>query len=401
MRRLGIRAAAFLMAALLGLQVLPWRETAAGFAALSPLMGLLGALAARTATAWTLLGFPVLVFAWFRSRGFCRYLCPVGLATEGVGRLNKKGARRFARWPHLGRWLFLLLLGGAAAGYPLFIWLDPLAIFNGFLGAWKSPLTWSSFALAAGFPLILLLSWLAPQSWCHRLCPLGAMQDFLAILRRKLEIRRSPAARQEFQIEFGRRTFLGAAAGCAGALTLRRTAAGEAPPVRPPGAQAEAAFKGLCARCGACIRACPYSILRPDFGHGGVTGLLAPVADYTQAHCFEFCNECTKVCPTGAIERLALDAKRNRAIGLAGVDRGRCIAWRDGEYCMVCHEFCPYLAIDIVEHNGVNCPVVIPDMCRGCGACQVNCPAQPDKAIVVQGTPQHPVRPLEEVSGSV
>ncbi|HAL92222.1 MAG TPA: ferredoxin, partial [Verrucomicrobia bacterium] len=115
--------------------------------------------------------------------------------------------------------------------------------------------------------------------------------------------------------------------------------------------------------------------MKPDFGTAGLSGLLAPVVDYTKAHCFEYCNECAKVCPTGAIGRLALEAKRNRAIGLAEVHRGKCIAWSDGQYCMVCHEFCPYLAIEAVERNGVNCPVVKPDMCRGCGACQVNCPA--------------------------
>ena len=399
MKRNGIRAIVFIVAAVLALQILPWRAAAMGFASLSPLLSLLGALATRAATAWTLLGLPVLVLALFRSRWFCRHLCPVGFAAEGIGRWNKRGSRRFARWPHFGRWIFPLLLGGALAGYPLFIWLDPLSLFNGFFAVWHLPFTRTSFALAAGFPLILLISWLAPQSWCHRVCPLGAAQDFLTILRRKLEIRKSPAAPREFQIEFGRRTFLGAAAGAAGALALRKALADNPLPVRPPGARAESEFKGLCSRCGACLRACPYGILRPDFGAAGLTGLLAPVVDYAQAHCFEYCNECAKVCPAGAIERLALETKRNRAIGLAEIDRRTCIAWRDGEYCMVCHEFCPYLAIEIVEHHGVNCPVVKPEMCRGCGACQVNCPAQPDKAIVVRGTPQHPARPLDDASG--
>jgi hypothetical protein len=122
----------FVAAAVLALQILPWRPAAMGFASLSPLLSLLGALATRSATAWTLLGLPVLILGFFRSRWFCRYLCPVGLAAEGIGRLNKKDRGRFAKWPNIGRWLFLILLGGAAAGYPLFIWLDPLSIFNGF-----------------------------------------------------------------------------------------------------------------------------------------------------------------------------------------------------------------------------------------------------------------------------
>jgi ferredoxin len=399
MKRLRIRTIVFLAAAMLALQFLPWRSAVMGFASLSPLLSLLGALATRAATGWILLGLPVLIFGYFRSRWFCRYVCPVGFATEGIGRLNKQGSRRFAKWPHFGRWLFLLLLGGAAAGYPLFIWLDPLSIFNGFFAAWRAPLTWTSFALALGFPLVLWISWIAPQAWCHRICPLGAAQDFLTVVRRKLDIRRPPAATKEFQIEFGRRTFLGVAGGGAVALALRRLLPGKSLLVRPPGARPEDQFTGLCARCGACIRACPYHIIRPDFGASGLGGLLTPTIEYSKAHCFEYCNECTKVCPTGAIERLALEAKRNLAIGLAVVDRTRCLAWRDRQYCMVCHEFCPYLAIAAVEHNGVNCPVVKPDACRGCGACQVECPARPDKAIVVQGAPQHPALPMEEANG--
>ena len=398
MKRLWIRTVVFLAAATLALQVLPWRPAAAGFASLSPLLSLLGALAARAATAWTLLGLPVLVLAFFRSRWFCRWLCPVGFATEGIGRLNKKGARRFAKWPHFGRWLLLLLLGGAAAGWPLCIWLDPLAIFNGFFSAWKAPLTWSAFALAAGFPLVLLLSWVVPHTWCHRLCPLGALQDLLAFLRR--QGRRERAAPEPAQPVYGRRTFLGVAAGGAIALAFRRLRRDQATPIRPPGARPEDQFTGLCARCGACIRACPYGILHPDFGESGLAGFLTPVVDYSRANCFEYCNECTKVCPTGAIERLALEAKRNRAMGLAVVGREKCLAWTYRQYCMVCQEFCPYLAIAAEEHEGVNCPVVLPDMCRGCGACQVACPALPDKAIVVHGLAQHPARPLEDAGGT-
>lgn len=399
MKRNGIRTAVFLAAAVLALQIPPWRSAGLVFASLSPLLSLLGALAARAATPRILLGLPVLFLAFFRSRWFCRYLCPVGFATEAIGRLNKPGRGRFAKWPHLGRWLFAFLLGGAAAGYPWFIWLDPLAISTGFFSAWRVPLAWSTLSLAAGFPAVLLISWIAPQAWCHRICPLGALQDFLTWARRKLSFKRAAPASGAADPAYSRRAFLGIAAGGAMALALRRSQPGTAQPIRPPGARPEDEFTGLCARCGACIRACPYHILRPDFGEAGLGGLFAPVIDYAQAHCFEYCNECSKVCPTGAIARLALDAKRVRAIGLAAVDRGQCIAWRDGEYCMVCHEFCPYLAIELTDHNGVNCPVVAADACRGCGACQVNCPAQPIKAIVVHGTPPRPLRPVEETAG--
>ena len=397
MSRNRVRILAFLAAAVLAAPALPWAGAAALVPALSPVLGLLGALAARTATPWTLLGVPILVLGFFRSRWFCRYACPVGLAAESAGRLNPKARGGFARWPNVGRLLLAILVGAAAFGCPLFLWLDPLAIFSGFFSAWRWPLAGGAFALAAGFPLVLGLSVFRPQAWCHRICPLGAAQDLLSALRRRLEVRRPSApAGGAFQLDLSRRDFLGAAAGGAAALALRRTAAGRHPPIRPPGARPEDQFAGLCARCGACIRACPEGILKPDFGQSGWTGLLTPKIEYAAKHCFEYCHECTKACPTGAIERLALEAKRNRSIGLAEVDRNKCIAWRYGQYCMVCHEFCPYLAIATEVRHGVNCPVVRPEMCRGCGACQVNCPALPDKAIVVKGIPQRPARPLPE-----
>ncbi len=394
MKRHLMRGAVFLLASAFALQVVPWRGAAIAFPVLSPLLSLLGALATRTATVWTLLGLPVLALGFFHSRWFCRYLCPMGFAAEGIGRLNRKSRGAFARLPNIGRGLLLVLIGGAAFGYPLFIWMDPLSLFNGFFSAWRAPLTWTSFAWAGGFPLVLLVSLALPQAWCHRICPLGAAQDGLSAIRRQLKARRPPAAPAPFPLVLSRRNFLGALAGGVVALALRRAAAGKTMSIRPPGARPEDEFTGLCARCGACIRACPYRILRPDVGEGGLTGFLTPTLDYSKAHCFEYCNECSQICPTGAIERLALAAKRNRAIGLAEIRREKCIAWEYGQYCMVCHEFCPYLAIDSVEQNGVECPVVKPEMCRGCGACQVNCPALPDKAIVVKGIPQRAARPL-------
>lgn len=400
MKRNWIRALAFLAAAVLAVQFLPWRAAALVFPSLSPILNLLGAVATRTATLWCLLGLPVLVIGYYHSRWFCRYLCPVGFAAEAIGKLNRNGRRRFARWPSIGQWVLPILAGGAVAGYPLFIWLDPLALFDGFFSPWRRPLTWTSFALAAGFPAVLAISWLAPQAWCQRICPLGALQDLLAAVRRRIQPPPRPRGAHPRQIVFGRRAFLGAAAGGAAALALRRVLPREPLPVRPPGARPDGEFTGACARCGACIRACPYGILRPDFGASGLAGFLTPVVDYSKAHCFEYCNECTKVCPTGAIARLALAAKRNRAMGLAEVDRSQCLAWQYGQYCLVCHEFCPYLAIETATSNGVLCPVVKPDMCRGCGACQVNCPALPAKAIVVKSSPPRKVRPLEEAAGS-
>jgi len=151
---------------------------------------------------------------------------------------------------------------------------------------------------------------------------------------------------------------------------------------------AEPVFWGLCSRCGSCMRACPESIIVPDWGIGGPGSMLTPRLDFSRRYCNEWCRVCTGVCPTGAIRRLSLEDKRALSIGMAQVDRTHCLAWKDSQYCMVCYEFCSYQAVRIVEHNGVNCPEVNEAQCRGCGACQSHCPAELPRAIVVRARGQ-------------
>lgn len=104
-------------------------------------------------------------------------------------------------------------------------------------------------------------------------------------------------------------------------------------------------------------------------------------------YCDEFCTMCTGTCPTGAIKKLGEDEKHSRQIGVAQVHRDACLAWTDKEHCMVCQEYCPYLAIgEDVSPDGIPRPVVDPEICRGCGFCQNQCPAIRDGvAIVVSG----------------
>jgi ferredoxin len=219
------------------------------------------------------------------------------------------------------------------------------------------------------------------------MCPLGGVQDGLHNLVQFVRSLRGREAAWGAAAIPARRVFLGAAAGGLAGLLLRRRPAGTAV-IRPPGAAPEARFTGLCARCGACVRACPHHVIFPDLGEAGPAGLLAPVVQYGSGYCFEQCKACTEACPTGAIHALTLERKRQLALGAAVVDKSRCLAWKDGLYCMMCQEFCPYSAIRAEEQRGVNCPVVDPDRCRGCGACQTNCPARPLRAITVRAAPQ-------------
>ena len=402
-RRNLIRLVLFLAFALLALGLVPtaWQPWRVLLPALSPLLNLGGAAAAFAVGMLTPLALPLLLLPLFKGRFFCWRLCPMGFAAETVSRLNSRQTGLIHRVPFIGKGLALVILGSAAAGYPVLIWTDPLCLFNGFFAAWRQPLTWLSASTAIGFVLILLANLIAPNIWCHRLCPLGGLEELLTQLANRIRAKRQPAqvptTESDNRVSVGRRVFLGFAVGGVSGLAYgqaRRAVAKDPSFIRPPGA-ADDAFNALCARCGNCMKACPYGLIVPDLGTSGIDGLLTPVLKFRSGNseqenfCFQDCTACTQVCPTGAIRFLSKKAKQQTAIGLARVDKKKCIAWEKGEYCVVCQEFCPYQAVIEVDHKDVKCPVIDEAKCRGCGACESQCPALPI-AIVVDGRNPQP-----------
>lgn len=353
--------------------------------ALSPFIAMASVVVLRTAGVLVLLALPMLLLALIFPRWFCRYGCPVGLLQEMVARLRPNPPRYWRKWPVIGQWLVLLTLGGALLGYPLFLWLDPLAIFNGFLNAGRQPLAPATLLTGLGLPALLLLDWVVPHLWCQRICPLGATQDFLAEPRRWLRAKPRGAPPPTNGPGHGRRRVLVALTGAVGALTVKAVRGQTPPLLRPPGALDERRFTGVCVRCGNCAQACPSKIIQPDLGAGGAAGFLTPRLSFADDYCREDCHRCDEVCPSGAITRLSLADKRTRVIGLAVVDPDRCLLVQ-GRECTACIQKCPYGAISMRSSDGgfSNEPSVTQDRCNGCGACQSVCPVRPVRAIRVQ-----------------
>jgi len=343
---------------------LPWQTV-------SPYVTLAAVLALRSAGVLTLVALPLLVLIYFRRRWFCRHLCPVGFLGDSLRRLFPRRALLGSRAPHIGQWIALLTLAGAVLGYPLLLWLDPLAIFSAFFGSWQRPATFAAVVGGLALPLVLLTGLLFSNLWCCRLCPLGATQDLLA--RYRPGQRPAPA----------RRIFLFSALGLAGAWAVRRAAGSNPPCLRPPGAAAADQFAGLCLRCGNCIRVCPSRILQPDLAP--TVGFMTPVVNFATDYCRENCNRCNQSCPSGAITRLGLPEKNHQRIGLARLDLDAC-QLANGQDCTACIHACPYHALSIVSAaDGFGAaPHLDPSRCNGCGACQSVCPVRPTRAIVVR-----------------
>lgn len=163
--------------------------------------------------------------------------------------------------------------------------------------------------------------------------------------------------------------------------------------VRPPGAR-ENDLLGKCIRCGECLKVCPTAGLQPSLFEAGWEGLWTPVLVSRLGYCDYSCNACGQVCPTGAIPPLPLEEKREAVIGLAYIDKNRCIPWADARDCIVCEEMCPVPEKAIIldeqtvanaegEKVTVRLPSVVRKRCIGCGICETKCPVNGDAAIRV------------------
>ena len=387
-RRLLIRLACLIAAVLCLLPISDNEVLLAFVPALSSFVTVASILSIKTIQPIFCLGIAAGLVALFRHRWFCRWICPIGLCLDGASHLGRRLKRKPCRSISIGRWLLALTLGGAIAGYPLFLWCDPLALFSGiFLLGERGQMLAGAVSFLVVM-LLLILSVLRPHVWCRGLCPLGAFQDILSRISRLIRSVLKPTSnfpgRERTEHPVARRTVIGLVVGAASSGILHLAGRDASRPLRPPGAVDEFYFKGLCTRCGNCIRSCPYGVIHREPGRHGIASFLTPVLSFSEDYCREDCTRCTKVCPSGALAGLDIVNKPQIRIGLARVDMNICLLGEDRE-CSACMRWCPYDAIRYVfsqaEYTLV--PVIDAGKCNGCGACEVACPTSPRKAIRV------------------
>jgi MinD superfamily P-loop ATPase len=77
---------------------------------------------------------------------------------------------------------------------------------------------------------------------------------------------------------------------------------------------------------------------------------------------------------------VSFEEKRLLQMGVAHIDKTRCIAWDTGKICLVCNEKCSYHAVVGDEKKR---PIVQEEKCTGCGICENKCPVDGEAAIIV------------------
>jgi ferredoxin-type protein NapF len=345
---------------------------------LSPFIMLNSVLMLKSFVALNAIGILILVICWFKKLWFCNNLCPVGCLLDLLPK-NKNSKRLFqpGKIPFINKWLVILSLTSAVFGIPLFIYFDPVAIFNSFFSSFTQPFRWIVFLSLLLFPLLLVLQFFSPGLYCVKLCPLGGLQFILHDLKNWIKGLASKTEKTDLK----RRILIGGAAGAVTTLLLSKMlVTPDKPVIRPPGSINFDEFNLLCIRCGSCIKSCPTNILErnTDFG----LSMLTPVVRFHNGYCLESCNNCSRVCPTGSITSFSIKSKKDLKMGRCLLNLKDCLLIH-GKECGKCRTACSYHAINLVhttDHlNSI--PELNDTLCVGCGACLVICPVDCFKIV--------------------
>ena len=354
-------------------------------------------------------GLAVLVVTILCGRFYCSTICPFGILQEFAALLfrNKCPEQKNYKFKYIIAALtFGCLAGGSAV---LVRYIDPYTIFG-------SAVSISIFGIIFAFA-VLVLVFFKNRFFCTNICPVGAMLGLIS----KISLNRiyidkdkcvscglcakscpsgcinykeksvdnetcikclkclskckknavnfgiQPVSKVKFSIKRRELLWAGAAIavlGCAVKAGLEITdkyAKKIRDIILPAGAKSPSRMANKCLNCNLCIKNCPNKILVKSNKN-----FPAVHIDYSQGEkfCKYDCNECSKVCPSGAIKHITLEEKQKTRIAMAMVQSDRC------SKCGVCIYECPAGAIAKNNNGEV---FVNGSRCIGCGKCKASC----------------------------
>ena len=192
---------------------------------------------------------------------------------------------------------------------------------------------------------------------CVSICPKQAIS--FGVLQKNKEEKTFNQSRRNF-ILGGALVISGAATGIGSAIVKgKNILKNKIRAILPPGSKNYGRLSLKCTSCQLCVATCPNKVIHPrDFNHSTI------YMDYSKNSCKYDCNDCSKVCPTGAIEKISLEQKQKLRIGMAKINREICIG------CGVCVFKCPAKALSLDENRVLQFDG---SKCIGCGACQISC----------------------------
>ncbi len=314
--------------------------------------------------------------------------------------------------------------------------------------SFQQPLYKQSVFIGFLFFGIMALNLLERRFWCRYLCPLGALLGILSrysLLKRTVsegcnscgacapvcQGNASPDRKEEWRdaecfycwncddvcpqnaVSFGftqrkvtaamdlgrRRVITSALSGLVAvpllkSIPLSKSGFSDPALIRPPGSLEEKEFLKRCVKCGECMKVCITNGLQPTLLEAGLEGIWSPVLVPRMGYCEYRCTLCGQVCPTGAIKKLDLKEKMKVKIGLAMIDKGRCLPYAHATPCIVCEEVCPtpkkaiwFEEARVKDREGkekvMKQPRVDLELCIGCGICETDCPVVGQPAIYV------------------
>jgi ferredoxin-type protein NapG len=150
-------------------------------------------------------------------------------------------------------------------------------------------------------------------------------------------------------------------------------------PLRPPGNMHEYILRDACTRCGKCVEVCPADAIVQLDASWGESAVNTPAIFARTSPCV-LCDgyQCTKVCPSGALQPLY--GNDQVKMGTASVDPKRCVTY-SGQSCSACVDVCPVKGAIAIGEDGH--PRVDEFRCVGCGLCVRACPTEPTSIDVV------------------